>query len=145
FSNGTELGDPDGDGTPSAGAQVTNPGSAASKPAAPELPTVSITSPANNATLSSTEVTITATAAVTGGTITMVEFFDGETFLDMAHGEPFSVVATLAGGAHVLTARATANSGEMANSAPVNITVQIGAGPITDPYPPMVKTDTTIE
>ena len=32
FSNGTELGDPDGDGTPTAGAQVTNPGSATSFP-----------------------------------------------------------------------------------------------------------------
>jgi len=32
FSNGTELGDPDGDGTPTAGAQVTNPGLASSLP-----------------------------------------------------------------------------------------------------------------
>ena len=33
FTNGEELGDPDGDGIPDAGAQVTNPGSASSKPA----------------------------------------------------------------------------------------------------------------
>jgi hypothetical protein len=32
FSNGEELGDPDGDGTPIAGAKVTNPGDPASKP-----------------------------------------------------------------------------------------------------------------
>ncbi|MDP6041104.1 MAG: Ig domain-containing protein, partial [Candidatus Latescibacteria bacterium] len=32
FSNGTELGDPDGDGTPTVGAQVTNPGLASSVP-----------------------------------------------------------------------------------------------------------------
>ncbi|MFT5368208.1 MAG: hypothetical protein ACI8V2_003171 [Candidatus Latescibacterota bacterium] len=32
FSNGTELGDPDGDGTPTIGAQVTNPGLASSLP-----------------------------------------------------------------------------------------------------------------
>lgn len=32
FSNGTELGDPDGDGNPTAGAQITNPGDATSFP-----------------------------------------------------------------------------------------------------------------
>ena len=32
FSNGTELGDPDGDGTPTAGATVTNPGDPSSFP-----------------------------------------------------------------------------------------------------------------
>ncbi|HOW66063.1 MAG TPA: CHRD domain-containing protein [Candidatus Paceibacterota bacterium] len=33
FTNGEELGDPDGDGKPAAGAKVTNPGDPASKPA----------------------------------------------------------------------------------------------------------------
>ena len=44
FSNGTELGDPDGDGNPMAGAQVTNPGDATSFPQvinnAPTLATI---------------------------------------------------------------------------------------------------------
>lgn len=239
FSNGTELGDPDGDGQATAGAQVTNPGDAASKPAtttrppavsitipannatfntpasvgitasasvvgstitgveffngntslgtddsapysttvtlgagthvltarataangesatsaavnvivnAPTAaPVVAITSPANNAELSRGTVTITANATVEGATVTMVEFFDGATFLGMIHGIPFTLDAILTPGTHTLTAKATSSGGTTAVSAPVTVTVREGGTEINDPYPPIAKTDTTIE
>jgi len=37
FTNGEELGDPDGDGTPIAGVQVTNPGNPSSRPTVPPI------------------------------------------------------------------------------------------------------------
>src|SRR5687768_129686 len=40
FSNGTELRDPDGDGTPTGSTGVTNPGNPASRPATPQAPVV---------------------------------------------------------------------------------------------------------
>lgn len=50
FTNGEELGDPDGDGIRTPGVTVTNPGSAASKPApmntAPTIASAPVTSPA---------------------------------------------------------------------------------------------------
>src|SRR5687767_12424386 len=46
FSNGAELGDPDGDGIATPGVQVFNPGNAASRPASPRPPVVNITAPA---------------------------------------------------------------------------------------------------
>jgi glucose/arabinose dehydrogenase/plastocyanin len=108
-------------------------------------PVVTITAPANNATLSTTNVTITANATVEGGTVDMVEFFDGATFLNMVHGQPFTITVNLAPGAHVLTAKATASNGSSSTSAPVSITIRLGGAAIDDPYPPMAKTDTTIE
>jgi glucose/arabinose dehydrogenase len=125
FSNGTELGDPDGDGTPIAGAEVTNPGDAASKPASnPRPPTVSITSPANNAVFEAPgNVEITANASVVGSTITRVEFFDGATSLGSDDTAPYSTTANLGAGAHVLTARATSANGGTATSTAVNVTV----------------------
>ena len=39
-SNGAELGDPDGDGKPTVGAELTNPGNSKSKPTKPVEPVV---------------------------------------------------------------------------------------------------------
>ncbi|HEX7862979.1 MAG TPA: CHRD domain-containing protein [Verrucomicrobiae bacterium] len=111
-----------------------------------QVPTIAITSPANNATLNSTTFTINADTSVQGGTVTMVEFYaDGSNWLGMVHGAPWSVSATLTEGLHVLTAVATASSNSKATSAPVNITIRLGGEPITNPFPAMVKSDTTIE
>ena len=53
FTNGEELGDPDGDGIPSPGAEITNPGSASSKPApSNSAPTIG-SSPVGNASFGS--------------------------------------------------------------------------------------------
>jgi glucose/arabinose dehydrogenase len=124
FSNGTELRDPDGDGTPTPGGQVFNPGNASSRPAVQNPPVVSITAPANNATFSApAEVTITATATVTGSTISSVEFFNGATSLGVDNASPYSLTTTLQAGTHTLTARAVAANGQSTTSAPITVTV----------------------
>jgi glucose/arabinose dehydrogenase len=108
-------------------------------------PVVSITSPAHNASVQGTNVTITANATVEGGTVTMVEFFAGSTFLGMDHDAPFSVTATLPVGTHTLTAKATGSTGTTTTSSPVTVTVATGATRVENPYPPIARTDTTIE
>src|SRR6266581_4757306 len=77
-------------------------------------PTVSITSPANNAVFTPpANITVTATAADTDGTVTKVDFFDGATLVGTVNGAPpYSVtLANAAAGTHTLTARATDNNG----------------------------------
>jgi glucose/arabinose dehydrogenase/plastocyanin len=113
---------------------------------APVTVTVAITAPANNAVISAPgPVTITADASASSGTVDMVEFFEGTTFLDMAHGSPFTVTPNLAAGSHSLTAKATSSSGATATSQPITITVNQAGVKITDPLPPVVKTDTTVD
>ncbi len=91
--------------------------------AANASPTVSITSPASGAVLSSpANVTITANAT-DDGTIAKVEFFDGGTLIGTAASSPYSVTVTLAVGAHSLTAKATDNLGASTTSAAVSVTV----------------------
>jgi plastocyanin/uncharacterized protein (DUF2141 family) len=106
--------------------------------AAPTPPTVSITSPTNTAVFSTpANVAITASASVSGGTVTNVAFFDGISLLGSAETAPFSFTAlNLAVGDHSLTAVATAD-GVSATSPVVNITVVATLSPptvaITDP------------
>ena len=113
----------------------------------PVTVTVAITTPANNAVISAPgAVTITADASASSGTIDMVEFFDGGTFLDMAHSAPFTITPTLAAGSHTLTAKATSSSGATATSQPITITVNASGGTkIDDPLPPIAKSDTTVD
>ncbi len=53
FTNGEELGDPDGDGIPSPGAEITNPGSASSKPTPSNSAPIIGSSPVANASFGS--------------------------------------------------------------------------------------------
>jgi hypothetical protein len=98
-----------------------------STPAASNAPpTVSITSPTNGALfIAPATVSITASAHAAGGTVTNVSFFDGTTLLGGTNNSPYTVTATLAGGAHALTAVATDNHGLSATSAVVNVTVSV--------------------
>jgi RHS repeat-associated protein len=88
-------------------------------------PTVSITAPANNAFFTTpANITITASAADSDGTVTKVDFFDGATLVGTATSAPYSfTIANAAGGSHALTARATDNRGTTTTSAAVNVTV----------------------
>ncbi len=88
-------------------------------------PTVSLTAPANNAVfLPPANVTVTATAADSDGTIAKVEFFDGATLLATVTAAPYSTtLANLAAGTHTLTAKATDNLGLTTTSAAVSIRV----------------------
>ena len=75
------------------------------------LPTVSISAPTDGATfMSSSNITITASALDSDGTITLLEIFDGGSKLSQRTNSPFTFVLTNASiGQHTLTARATDN------------------------------------
>jgi hypothetical protein len=62
-NNGVELGDPDGDGTPTSGAQVTNPGDPSSKPSA-TAPSIT-TQPVSRTVTEGANVTFTVGASGT--------------------------------------------------------------------------------
>jgi hypothetical protein len=88
-------------------------------------PAVSITSPANGASFTApANITISADATDSDGTITKVDFYQGSTLLGTDTASPYSFTWTGAGaGAYTLTARATDNLGAETTSAAVNITV----------------------
>ncbi len=88
-------------------------------------PTVSITAPINGASyIPGANISITATAAATNGTISRVDFYDGTTLLGSDTTSPFSFVwsgATV--GAHTLTAKATDSNALVSTSTVVGVTV----------------------
>src|ERR1039458_2090155 len=110
----------------------------ATPPGANVPPTVAITSPTNGDSFTSpANVSITATANDSDGSVTNVAFFDGVTFLGGTNNTPYTVTANLATGSHALTAVATDNLGLSTTSSAVNVTVGTGKIPpsvmITNP------------
>ena len=91
----------------------------------PIKPTVSITSPINNASfLPPANITITADAADANGTITKVEFYNGATLLGISTTSPYSYSWTnVPLGTYIITAIATDNNGNTTTSTAINITV----------------------
>ncbi len=75
-------------------------------------PTVSITSPANNAVFTTpTSITINATALDSDGTVSKVDFYNGTTLLGTDNAAPYTFVwSNVTVGSYTLTARATDNS-----------------------------------
>ena len=88
-------------------------------------PTVSITSPVNNAVFPApASFTLTATASDPDGTITKVDFFQGATLVGTATTSPYSVpVSNLVAGSYSYTAVATDNRSGTTTSTPVNVIV----------------------
>ena len=88
------------------------------------VPVVSVDSPASDATfLGGTNITITATAAETGGTITNVAFYHDGTKLSDVANPPFTITwSNVPPGAHVLSATAADSQGVTAGAA-VTVTV----------------------
>ena len=90
-------------------------------------PTVSITAPTNNSSYTApASITITATATANTGSISKVEFYDGNTLLGTATTSPYSITWSNAeneGGSFPLTAKAYDSAGFATVSAVVNITV----------------------
>ncbi|WP_169336219.1 Ig-like domain-containing protein [Pontibacter roseus] len=90
-------------------------------------PTVAITSPANNATFdAASNITITADALDSDGTVSKVEFFQGNVPLgvDTDNSDGWSYTWDAAtGGSYQLTARATDNGGATTTSEPISISV----------------------
>ena len=89
------------------------------------LPTVSLTAPANGAIFSPpANVTLTATATDSDGTITKVEFFNGATLLGTDTTSPYSFAwNSVTTGSYTLTAKATDNRNGVSTSAPVMVIV----------------------
>jgi chitinase/chitodextrinase len=93
-------------------------------------PTAQITAPAQGASFTSpANITISATASDSDGTITKVDFFRGSTLIATDTTAPYSVSWTNVGeGAYSLTALATDNTGATGRSAVVNIVVNPPSG-----------------
>jgi hypothetical protein len=91
-------------------------------------PTVSITSPQSGAVFAApATVALSASATVTGGTVTNVQYFAGATSLGSATAAPFSLSASIpAAGNYALTAVATA-AGVSSTSAVVNVSIVMPA------------------
>lgn len=90
-------------------------------------PTVSITSPANNASFAiGANIALSATAADADGTVKQVEFYNGAAKIgdDLTSPSPFTATwNAVAEGIYTITAVATDNSGNKTTSAEVNIVV----------------------
>ncbi len=94
-------------------------------------PTVSITSPAGGATFNAgANITITATAADSDGTVSKVDFYQGSTLLGTDTSSSYTFTWNgVAAGNYSLTAKATDNDGAVTTSSTINITVN-AAGPV---------------
>ena len=94
-------------------------------------PTVSITSPVNNATFTApTSVIISATANDADGTISKVEFYNGTTLLGTATTSPYTFTwSNIVAGTYSITAVATDNSASKTTSLPISIVVS--AAPVS--------------
>lgn len=94
-------------------------------------PSVSITSPTNNAVfVAPASITISAIAAVTGATLTKVEFYRNGTLLATDTASPYTHAWTnVAVGTYALTAKAYDSTGGTATSSTVNVTVRANVGP----------------
>lgn len=121
--------DPSGNRATSAPVTVT----VSNNPPPPSSPpSVSITAPANGATLSGL-VTVSADASENGGQITQVQFqLDGNALAAPLTQSPYQIswdTTTASNGTHTLTAIATDSAGNTVTSAPVTITVSNGPAP----------------
>jgi Bacterial Ig domain/NHL repeat/Kelch motif len=96
--------------------------------ASPAL-SVNLTSPLSGATFNQgTNLTLTATASDSDGSVTNVSFFSAATLLGNVTSAPYSLIwSNLSVGTYSLTAQATDNQGATTTSAPVQITVLAGA------------------
>ena len=90
-------------------------------------PTVSITSPVNNASFNApATITITANAADVDGTVSKVDFYNGTKLLGTTTVAPYSFVwSNITAGTYSISAKATDNSAAVTTSASVNATVVI--------------------
>jgi glucose/arabinose dehydrogenase len=99
-------------------------------------PSVTLTNPLDNAAFRTfanpVAVTLQATATDADGSVTNVQFFDGVTSLANDATSPFSFAASLAIGAHNLTAVATDNLGATTTSTIIHVTVARYVPPLTN-------------
>lgn len=104
-----------------------------------QAPTVQITSPSNNATLTSSPVTIQANASDSDGTIQRVEFQidNGQVHTDYSAPYTYSwAISSANNGQHTIKVTAYDNEGQASSPATINVTVNI---PVADTTPPNVS------
>lgn len=128
FTNGQELGDPEGDGTAIAGWKATAPGLASSKPVN-QVPSITLAVPPEGTSLVAPAVlSLSATAADPDGSVALVEFFSNGTLLGAVRQAPYSLLVDWALGDHAVTARVTDNFGATTLSSALSMTVAPPAG-----------------
>ena len=89
-------------------------------------PSVTLTNPPNGASYNGpTNITLSASASDSDGSVTNVQYFDSATSLGNATVVPYNLLTTLAVGAHSLTAVATDNLGLSATSSVVSVSVNV--------------------
>ncbi len=90
-----------------------------------QLPTASISSPANNASFTApASITINANAADADGSISKVEFYNGSTLLGSDATSPYSFVwSNVTAGTYSITVKATDNVNAATTSSAVSVTV----------------------
>lgn len=95
-----------------------------------QAPTISLTSPAANATFTTpASISILANAADADGSVDRVEFYNGTTFLYTAPAAPYSYQWTgVTAGPYTITAKVYDNLGASVSTS-VNITVNASVGP----------------
>jgi len=96
-------------------------------------PTVAMTAPANGTSFTApANITLTATASDSDGSITMVEFVQNGSVLGVSNIAPYGMIwSNVAPGSYTLSARATDNRSAVTTSAPVTITVGAPNNPPT--------------
>lgn len=131
YTNGQEVGDPNGIGLATPGWIPTNPGNALSKPVN-QAPSITLTNPIEGAHfVAPAAIEMSAMAADADGSVATVEFLAGNVSLGSVSNPPYTLVWTnVAPGNYVLTARATDNLGVSTDSLPVSITVTAPVEPI---------------
>jgi hypothetical protein len=102
------------------------------------LPDVSITSPASGSIYTTPQtVSVAASASEKGSnTITKVDFYDGTALMGTSTASPYSynwAVSSATNGTHSWTAKAYDSAGGVSTSAPVSLTVNVGAADTTPP------------
>jgi regulation of enolase protein 1 (concanavalin A-like superfamily) len=104
--------------------KVTQSGSTTNQP-----PSVAITSPTGGSTFTAgTNVTVTAAAADSDGTLSRVDFFVGTTQIGSDTTGPYSVTwSSVAAGTYTLTAKAVDSDGASTTSAAVSVQVTTAA------------------
>ncbi len=127
FTNGQEVGDPQGSGKAYSGVQVTNPGVSSSKPTL-KAPQVTITNFNSGTYTVPYSGIIQVAAKANAGEITKVEILDGSSSLASLTTAPFDFSLNLTNaGTYVLSAKATDYLGASATSQPITLELKAEA------------------